>query len=493
MYRLVNRLRGYRRPGGMRYGANLLGQAAGRGVYLAAGFATFVMVGHDVGPAALGRYGLALAVLAVALIAADFGTTLTFGARLGAGAPEMRAAEFGRMIAARLLLGGTTGLLLLCTLPFLPEEIRPALALAASLMPLAAARFLDSVFQVCGRPGWSVWPSLANAATLVGGTALALWLQLPEAALSVVAVSAGVVYGAVGLVLAARLLPLRPASLAHGWAAIRAAAGVGVSNALGSLNGRISLIMLAALAGATELGHFTAGFRFFELGAAVAITLCAPLVPVFGRAVGSLETGRPRFGTTRLCASVRPALASVLAASGAGTVAACAVADPLVRLIFGPDFAAAAPVLRIAAAMSALLITATVLFAGLVPLGRTGFAVRGSAAACATNLAACAVLIPLDPLLGAAWAALLAEVAMLAVVAHAFWREAGPPLTVADVPIVLGPGLVTALVWAAGSAALAPFTVPTAAGLSAAVAAWLCLRRRSPADSLPLSIPEASS
>ncbi|SFL93752.1 oligosaccharide flippase family protein [Methylobacterium pseudosasicola] len=496
MYGLVNRLRGGRRSGGLRYGANLLGQAAGRGVYLAAGFAAFVMVGHGVGPEALGRYGLALAVLAVALIAADFGTTLTFGSRLGAGAPEMRAVEFGRMVSARLILGLVTGVALLCALPLLPVEIRPALALAAVLMPFAAARFLDSLFQVCGRPGWSIWPSLANAGTLVGGTALALWLQMPEAALSVVAVASGIVYGLAGLILAARLVPLRPASLSHGWATIRAAAGVGISNALGSLNGRISLIMLAALAGAAELGQFTAGFRFFELGAAVAITLCAPLVPVFGRAVGPIDAARPRSGTDRLRASVRPALTLILAASIAGTVAACAVAEPLVRLVFGPNFSAAAPVLRIAAAMSALLIAATVLFAGLVPLGRTGFAVRGSAAACATNLAACAVLIPWNPLLGAAWAALLAEVAMLAVVAHAFWREAGAPLALADAPIVLGPGLVTALVWAAGPAALVPVTVPIAAGLFAAVAAWLCLRRRAPADlveSLPLSIPEASS
>ena len=477
----------------MRYGANLLGQAAGRCVYLAAGFAAFVMVGHYAGPAALGRYGLALAVLAVALIAADFGTTLTFGARLGAGAPEMRAAEFGRMISARLLLGAVTGAVLLCALPLLPSEIQPALALAALLMPLAAARFLDCLFQVCGRPGCSVWPSLANAATLVGGTALALGLQMPEASLSVVAVASGIVYGAVGLLLAARLVPLRPATLSHGWTTVRAAAGVGISNALGSLNGRISLIMLAALAGAAELGQFTAGFRFFELGAAVAITLCAPLVPVFGRAVGALDAGRPRSGTDRLRASVRPALTLILAASGAGTVAACALAEPVVRLVFGPDFIAAAPVLRVAAAMSALLIAATVLFAGLVPLGRTAFAVRGSAAACATNLLACVILIPWDPLLGAAYAALLAEVAMLAVVAHAFWRAAGPPLTLADLPTVLGPGLVTALVWIAGPAALAPATIPAAAGFSAAVAAWLCLRHRAPAHPLPLSIPEASS
>ncbi|MBW4968562.1 hypothetical protein KZZ04_19720, partial [Pseudoalteromonas sp. CR1] len=86
---------------------------------------------------------------------------------------------------------------------------------------------------------------------------------------------------------------------------------------------------------------------------------------------------------------------------------ACALAEPLVRLAFGPDFGGAVPVLRVATGMSVLLIAATVLFAGLVPLGRTGFAVRGSAAACATNLVACTLLIPWDPLLGAGLAALL--------------------------------------------------------------------------------------
>ncbi|MGT2487011.1 hypothetical protein ACU4GA_15765 [Methylobacterium oryzae CBMB20] len=128
--------------------------------------------------------------------------------------------------------------------------------------------------------------------------------------------------------------------------------------------------------------------------------------------------GRSRAGTTTLRARVRGALVPILAASCAGAVAACALAEPLVRLAFGPGFGGAVPVLRIATGMSVLLIAATVLFAG--PSSRwagLGFAVRGSAAACATNLIACALLIPWDPLLGAGLAALLAEAAMLLVLA----------------------------------------------------------------------------
>jgi O-antigen/teichoic acid export membrane protein len=251
-------------------------------------------------------------------------------------------------------------------------------------------------------------------------------------------------------------------------------------------------MMLAVFTDAAELGHFAAGFRFFELGAAAAITLCAPLVPVFGHAVGPLVDGRARAGTALLRGRVRAALVPILAASCAGAVAACALADLLVRLAFGPDFSGAVPVLRIATGMSVLLIAATVLFAGLVPLGRTGFAVRGSAAACATNLLACALLIPWNPLLGAALAALLAEAAMLLVLVHAFWREAGPPLALADLPAVTAPSVVAALVWTTSPAVAAPVTVPIAAVISAAVVAWLCLRR-APADPVPLHFPEASS
>ena len=166
--------------------------------------------------------------------------------------------------------------------------------------------------------------------------------------------------------------------------------------------------------------------------------------------------------------------------------------ESLVRLAFGPDFGGAVPVLRVATAMSVLLIAATILFAGLVPLGRTGFAVRGSAAACATNLIVCALLIPWNPLLGAGLAALLAEAAMLLVLAHAFWREIGPPLALADMPTLAAPALLTALAWGAGPAALAPVAVPAVAVLASAFAGWLCLRR-APTDPLPLPLPEASS
>ena len=459
----------------MRYGINLLGQAAGRGIYLLAGFAAFVMVAKVAGPAVLGHYGIALAALAIALIAADFGTTLTFAARIGACAPEARADVLAGVLSARLILGAATGLALLCALPLLPAPTRPALTLAALAMPLVAARFLDALFQVCGRPGWSAFPSLANAGILIAGTALALALDAPEAVLPLVAVAAGAAYGALGLVLAGRLVPMRVAPVRVGLATIRQAAGVGISNALGTLNARIGLLVLAALAGAAEVGLFTAGYRFFELGVAVAITLAAPLVPVFGRAAGS--------GT--LLAQTRLALRLVLSAAGPAAVAAWVLADPVIRLLFGPDYAASVPVLRIAALMATAMIAATILFLALVALGRTGFAVPFSATGCAVNALLCLVLVPAGGATGAAIAALAAEVTMLAVVAIVFHRAVGAPLLPRDLPAILAPPLAMAACVFASPAALAPVALPAGAMLAAAGALWLRPRNA-------LSSPEAS-
>ena len=468
----------------MRYGINLVGQAAGRGIYLLAGFAAFVMVAKVAGPVVLGHYGIALAALAIALIAADFGTTLTFAARIGACEPDARAAALAAMLSARLILGAGTGLALLCALPLLPAPTRPALTLAALAMPLVAARFLDALFQVCGRPGWSAYPSLANAAVLVVGTALAL--DAPEAVLPLVAVAAGTAYGALALVLAGRLVPLHVAALTDGLATIRGAAGVGVSNALGTLNARIGLLALAAFAGAAEVGLFTAGYRFFELGVAVAITLAAPLLPVFGRAVGA--------GT--LPAQTRLALRLVLSVAGPGVIAAWVLADPLVRLLFGPDYAASVPVLRIAALMAAAMIAATILFSALVALGRTGFAVPFSAAGCAVNAVLCLVLVPRAGATGAALAALAAELAMLAVVVFAFRRSVGAPLLPRDWPAILVPTLAMATCVLASPAALAPVALPAGALLALAGGLWLHPRDPLAGPSLTgpqLSSPEASS
>ena len=475
----------------MRYGINLAGQAAGRGIFLLAGFAAFVMVAKVAGPAVLGHYGIALAALAIALIAADFGTTLTFAARIGACEPEARADALAAVLSARLILGAGTGLALLCALPLLPESTRPALTLAALAMPLVAARFLDALFQVCGRPGWSAYPALANAAVLVVGTALALALDAPEAVLPLVAVAAGAAYGALALVLAGRLVPLRAAAPRVGLATIRRAASVGISNALGTLNARIGLLALAAFAGAAEVGLFTAGYRFFELGVAVAITLAAPLVPVFGRAVG----------TGTLPAQTRLALRLVLSAAGPGVVAAWVLADPLVRLLFGPDYAASVPVLRIAALMATAMITATILFSALVASGRTGFAVPFSGAGCAVNAVLSLVLVPRAGATGAALAALAAEVTMLAVVVCVFRRAVGAPLLAQDGPAILAPPLAMAACILASPAALAPVALPAGAMLALAGALWLRPRdpfsRPAPASpqrpSPQLSSPEASS
>ena len=82
---------------------------------------------------------------------------------------------------------------------------------------------------------------------------------------------------------------------------------------------------------------------------------------------------------------------------------------------------------------------------------------------------------------------------MLLVLVHAFWRAVGPPLALADLPIVAAPALAHRPRLGGRPRRLAPRD--GAAGRRSSpppLAAWLCLRR-APADPLPLPLPEASS
>lgn len=463
-----------------RYAASLAGQAAGRGLYLIAGFAAFAMVAQGAGPAALGRYGIAVAAVALTAVAADFGTTLAFGARIGACPEEHRGSEVAAMLCARLILGGIVGLALLALLPLLPEPVRPALALAGFGMPLLAARFCDPLFQVCGRPGWSALPALANAAILVLGMGAALALSAPESSFSLTAVAAGIAYGALSLVLAGRLVPLRIAPLRIGLAYLRESAALGLSNALGALNGRIGLMAVALVAGAAEAGFFTAGYRFFELGVAVAITVASPLVPVFSRAAA----GRPG-DPAAIVPPVRNALRLALATTLPACVAASVLAGPVVGLVFGPGYEAGVPVLRLAAPMSAAMLAATILFAALVALGRNRFAVPYAALGCVTNLALCALLVPAVPATGAAVAALGSEIAMLGFAALLFTRAAGSPLEGADLPRLLLPTLLLALAGLVLPAGIAPAAVTAGALLAIGAALGSAMARPRPLSLQP--------
>lgn len=180
---------------------------------------------------------------------------------------------------------------------------------------------------------------------------------------------------------------------------------------------RFDTLVLGASAGAAQVGIYTVAVNVSELLLYLPRTATSVLLPS-----GATRSDRDARRLTRQM---------VLVVTGTGTLVAAAgllLADPIVRLLFGKEFAASGVPLRILLiAMIGMSIRWT-LSTGLSARGRPGLA---SAAAAPTMLAVVALdllLIPPFGVAGAAWASLVAYWvgALILFVVDGRARGAGP-------------------------------------------------------------------
>ena len=131
--------------------------------------------------------------------------------------------------------------------------------------------------------------------------------------------------------------PAMPAGA--GVALLRRAVPFGLLMAGFALYYRVDMVMLEWLAGPGELGRYAAAYRFLDAIIALAASLGGPLFP----RLSSVAVSAPGEARRLLEAGWRPLLALGLPL----TVGTVLVAGDLVALLFGPEFAGAAPLLRL--------------------------------------------------------------------------------------------------------------------------------------------------
>src|SRR5205807_851417 len=124
-----------------------------------------------------------------------------------------------------------------------------------------------------------------------------------------------------------------------GVALLRRAVPFGLLVAGFALYYRVDMVMLEWLAGPGELGRYAAAYRFLDAIIALAASLGGPLFP----RLSSVAVSAPGEARRLLEAGWRPLLALGLPL----TVGTVVVAGDLVALLFGPEFAGAAPLLRL--------------------------------------------------------------------------------------------------------------------------------------------------
>ncbi|PYM88738.1 MAG: hypothetical protein DME13_01275 [Candidatus Rokuibacteriota bacterium] len=124
-----------------------------------------------------------------------------------------------------------------------------------------------------------------------------------------------------------------------GVALLRRAVPFGLLMAGFALYYRVDMVMLEWLAGPGELGRYAAAYRFLDAIIALAASLGGPLFP----RLSSVAVSAPGEARRLLEAGWRPLLALGLPL----TVGTVLVAGDLVALLFGPEYAGAAPLLRL--------------------------------------------------------------------------------------------------------------------------------------------------
>jgi O-antigen/teichoic acid export membrane protein len=252
----------------------------------------------------------------------------------------------------------------------------------------------------------------------------------------VVAVSAIYLAGAaLGFALSLRLLlrrVVRPAfriETGRWWPLMRAAAAIGTASVFAVVLFRADMTMLAAFKPAAVVGHYGAAYRLLEATLFVSWSVGSAVYPVFSRLS---PTSEPAVGFV-----FERSLKLVVALTLPLAAGALVLADPVVRLVYGNEYATAANALRLLAPAIALYPVAYVAASLLVSQHRqrTMMIVYGLVAL--ENILANFVLIPWLSLNGAALGTslsqLLVTVALIVVAQQAAggiqWaRVAGGPI-----------------------------------------------------------------
>lgn len=465
-------------------GGVLRGGGYAVGLVLAAATSVFLLRG--LGVEDFGRYATVAAIVGIVSTLTDAGLTAV-GSRELALLPRGadREAVLRVLVALRLLLSVAAILLaaLFAVLAGYERVIVEGVLLAGlgvllvnvqatALLPLSVELRLGVV------TGFEV---LKQALTLVGVAALAV---AGASLLPYFAVQA--LLGATVLVLTPPMLgglrPLLP-RLDRGAALslLREALPLAIAIAMNVLYLRLLVILVSLLQGETETGLYGAAFRVFEMLLVLPGIVLGVALPLLSVA-GAEDLSRLRYALQRL------AEVSLLAGLGLA-LAATALAAPALELLYGAEYAGAAPMLHVQAWALVPLFLGQVALLALVALRRQRAVALANAGAVALVLALGLILVPRWGGEGAASAGVATEAALCAFLLTALavsertilprfafaWRPVAATVGGAVPLLVLGADR-----WLSASLALAAF-----AGVAVAVRAlpgevYPALARRRP-------------
>jgi len=192
-------------------------------------------------------------------------------------------------------------------------------------------------------------------------------------------------------------------------AIVRRGAPLLVTNLLSLVVYNVDVVLLRVFRGSTEVGFYLAAYTLINFLGVLGNTATLSILPTFSRLRASADRGSELF---------EAALAQVSAVGLPVAVGGAVLAPAIILLVFGPEYADSALILRILIASIPLLLMRSVVQAGLIAAGRQARVLHTTAWAAAVTVAGDITLIPLIGMMGAAVTTVLAELTRLAVARH---------------------------------------------------------------------------
>lgn len=396
------------------------GEVAARAV----GFLTTALLARRLGAEGFGQIGFATAVFAYGVAATDFGI-LTTAARTVAQDPATGRRLVGDIVSLRLLLGLAAAVLIALFALLLPKPPNVRLLLLLyGLGVVVQCALLEWMFIGQERLGIVALSRSATSLSYFG-----LVLVLVRSATSILFVPvAFVIASAVGMFIL-WLGHLRK----HGWSGIRfnlqawrvllaRAWPIGLAATLTQLHVNAGVIIMGLVGSFESVGSYSAAYRlvfFLMILDRVLQTVFLPVVSRF------LALRRERLGELTGVA-IRLVLTAALPLCTGLTL----LAQPILTLVFGSQYVAAAAELRIMAWMLLLSMLTSLAGSTLVGAGAERVLLRATALGTLVSVALAAIGVQLLGGQGAAVALVTGEATILSALLPEFLRIARPKVDV---------------------------------------------------------------
>ena len=385
-------------------GRDIAVQLVGRVLNLGLGLVVTVLVVRLLGDEGFGQWATLLAISQIAAYVIDFGLE-SVTVRQAAADPQREAEWVGALLVLRFALAlpvtVAAGLVVMSVASTETMRISGLILLGPILLLGPAA--LRVVFQLRVRNGLTIAVVTLNSVLWTGGAAVLAFSDGGLVTLSLIFAGAAAAASALQAVLSLRLLrPQISHFRARAERLLRAGVPVGIAGLLITAYAKIDHILVFQLAGAREAGLYGAAYRFLDQAQFVPAALMTTLFPLIAAA--------QRHDPARLRRLIQVAVDYLPLASLPAIAFAVVAAEPLIRLLFGAEFAAAAPALPVL--MTAFLFVSIGYLAGnlVLVLGRQQRFLVYAAWGLVLNLGLNIAFIPVFGFMAAAWATLVTEV-----------------------------------------------------------------------------------